>query len=205
MEGLEKIFEAAELLFRKYGIRSVSMSDISTALGMSKKTLYQYIDNKNDLIEKIMFNYISVEKENTLSISEKSVNALDEMMKISFNVQKNLENLNPVLLFDLKKYHFDIWKHFNEYHYDFIQKLIVRNLEKGKEEGIYRTDINAEIISRIHVSSIEIFADDHLLPPENFPRTEIHKEFVSYHLHGILSEKGRTLFYEYQYQQSKYI
>ncbi len=200
MEEFTKILEATELLFRKYGIRSVSMSDIAAALGMSKKTLYQFIDNKNELIEKIMLSYISSEKENTHSITQNAKNALDEMMKISFHVQKNLENLNPVLLFDLKKYHFDIWKHFNEYHFDYIQKLIARNLEKGKEEGIYRNDINAEIISRIHVSTIEIFADDSLLPPDKFPRIAIHKEFVMYHLHGILSDKGRTLFYEYQNQ-----
>ena len=197
MEELEKILEAAELLFRKYGIRSVTMSDIASQLGMSKKTLYQYIENKNDLVEKMVGNYIESEKEMCRQAAQSSEDALQEMFSISIQVQRNIENMNPSLLFDLKKYHFSIWQQFEAYRNVFIFSLIHNNLNRGISEGIYRNDMNPEIISRIHIGSMHIFSDDVILPPDQFPRPTVHKQFVLYHLYGIVSEKGRQLMSDY--------
>jgi len=197
LDELQKILEAAELLFRRYGVRSVTMSDIATQLGMSKKTLYQHIENKNDLVEKIMLLYINSERKMCLDIRETASNALDEMLKISLQVQRNIENMNPSLLFDLRKYHFSIWQHFENYRKDFILNLMLENLGKGKKEGIYRAELNADIIARVHIGTIEIFADDELLPPDAFPRPLVHREFVLYHLHGIVSDLGRGLLDKY--------
>ena len=197
MEELEKILEAAELLFRKYGIRSVTMSDIASQLGMSKKTLYQYIENKNDLVEKMVANYIESEKEMCRQAAQSAEDALQEMFSISIQVQRNIENMNPSLLFDLKKYHFSIWQQFEAYRKDFVLSLMKNNLIRGKSEGIYREDMDPEIISRIHIGSMHIFSDDVILPPDQFPRPTVHKEFVFYHMHGIVSEKGRALMNNY--------
>ncbi len=197
MEELGKILEAAELLFRKYGIRSVTMSDIASQLGMSKKTVYQYIENKNDLVEKMVGNYIDSEKKMCTQAAQSSEDALQEMFSISIQVQRNIENMNPSLLFDLKKYHFSIWQQFEAYRKDFVLSLMKNNLIRGKSEGIYREDMDPEIISRIHIGSMHIFSDDVILPPDQFPRPTVHKEFVFYHLHGIVSEKGRDLMNNY--------
>jgi AcrR family transcriptional regulator len=56
MEQLEqvdikkKILKAAENLFMKYGVRSISMDDISRHLAVSKKTLYQHFADKEDIV-----------------------------------------------------------------------------------------------------------------------------------------------------------
>jgi hypothetical protein len=129
--------------------------------------------------------------------AETSEDALQEMFSISIQVQRNIENMNPSLLFDLRKYHFPIWKQFEAYRKDFVLSLMKNNLNRGKEEGIYRNDMDAEIISRIHIGTMDIFSDDELLPPELYARPIVHKEFVLYHLHGIVSDKGRELMKDY--------
>ncbi len=197
MEELEKILEAAELLFRKYGIRSVTMSDIASQLGMSKKTLYQYIENKNELVEKILKKYIENEKLMCNQAADTADDALQEMFSISIQVQRNIENMNPSLLFDLRKYHFEVWQLFEQHRKDFILSIMKNNLKRGIEEAIYRKDMDIEIISRIHIGTINIFSDDELLPPDQFPRPTVHKQFVLYHLYGIVSEKGRQLMSDY--------
>jgi TetR/AcrR family transcriptional regulator, cholesterol catabolism regulator len=197
LEELEKILEAAELLFRKYGIRSVTMSDIASQLGMSKKTLYQYIENKNELVEKILKKYIENEKLMCNQAADTSDDALQEMFSISIQVQRNIENMNPSLLFDLRKYHFEVWQLFEQHRKDFILSIMKNNLKRGIEEAIYRKDMDIEIISRIHIGTINIFSDDELLPPDQFPRPTVHKQFVLYHLYGIVSEKGRQLMSDY--------
>ncbi len=197
MKELEKTLEAAELLFRKYGIRSVTMSDIASQLGMSKKTLYQYIENKNELVEKILKKYIENEKLMCNQAAETADDALQEMFSISIQVQRNIENMNPSLLFDLRKYHFEVWQLFEQHRKDFILSIMKNNLKRGIEEAIYRADMDIEIISRIHIGTINIFSDDELLPPDQFPRPTVHKQFVLYHLYGIVSEKGRQLMSDY--------
>ncbi len=197
MEDLKKILETAELLFRKYGIRSVTMSDIAGQLGISKKTLYQHIINKNDIIEKIVNQYLNSEKQMCEIISATAKDALDEMISISLQVQRNIEDMNPSLLFDLRKYHHSVWLQFEAYRKMFILNLMKTNLERGKKEGLYRHDLNTEVISRIHIGTIHIFTDEELLPPDLFPRPKLHKEFVMYHLNGIISEKGKKVLDEY--------
>jgi AcrR family transcriptional regulator len=197
LEELAKILDAAELLFRKYGIRSVTMSDIAAHLGMSKKTLYQYIENKNELVEKILKKYIENEKLMCNQAADTAEDALQEMFSISIQVQRNIENMNPSLLFDLRKYHFEVWQLFEQHRKEFILSIMKNNLKRGIEEDIYRKDMDTEIISRIHIGTINIFSDDELLPPDQFPRPLLHKEFVLYHLYGIVSEKGRELMSDY--------
>ena len=197
MEELAKILDAAELLFRKYGIRSVTMSDIAAQLGMSKKTLYQYIENKNELVEKILKKYIENEKLMCNQAADTAEDALQEMFSISIQVQRNIENMNPSLLFDLRKYHFEVWQLFEQHRKEFILSIMKNNLKRGIEEDIYRKDMDTEIISRIHIGTINIFSDDELLPPDQFPRPLLHKEFVLYHLYGIVSKKGRELMSDY--------
>jgi AcrR family transcriptional regulator len=197
LEELAKILDAAELLFRKYGIRSVTMSDIAAHLGMSKKTLYLYIENKNELVEKILKKYIENEKLMCNQAADTAEDALQEMFSISIQVQRNIENMNPSLLFDLRKYHFEVWQLFEQHRKEFILSIMKNNLKRGIEEDIYRKDMDTEIISRIHIGTINIFSDDELLPPDQFPRPLLHKEFVLYHLYGIVSEKGRELMSDY--------
>ena len=49
METKERIIQEARNLFLRLGIRSVSMDDIATQLGISKKTVYQHFQDKDEL------------------------------------------------------------------------------------------------------------------------------------------------------------
>jgi AcrR family transcriptional regulator len=197
LEDLQKILDTAEGMFRKYGIRSVTMSDLARQLGMSKKTLYVHLENKRDLISKIMASHIDREQQMILKCKAESENALDEMMRISLQVQETIKSINPSILFDLRKYHYPIWEQFEVFRKDFIYNIMRENMERGKEEGIYRADLNSDVISRIYISTVELFADDELFPADSFPRSDLHLQMVMYHLHGIISENGQALLSEF--------
>ncbi len=193
MEELQKILETAAAMFKKYGIRSVTMSDLSRQLGMSKKTLYIHIQNKHDLISKIMAAYIEEEKQMILQCKAEATNALDEMLRISIQVQDTIKNINPSLLFDLHKYHYPIWERFDQFQKQFIFATMRDNMIRGIEEGIYREDLNPDVVCRIYISTVELFMDDEAFPPDRFPRSDLHQQMVMYHLHGIVSDAGQKL------------
>ena len=101
----ESILEASYGLFHKYGIRSVSMDDIARELTISKKTIYQYFKDKDDLVSTVTKKQMDMERREIEEIEKSSVDAIDELAKMSVCVRKNLKEINPSLLFDLQKYH----------------------------------------------------------------------------------------------------
>lgn len=193
VDELAKILEAAYSLFKRYGIRSVTMSDIAKTLGISKKTLYVHIENKRDLIDKIMTAAIQEERANCLNIQEVSSNALEELLKMSLYVQKDIININPSLIFDLQKYHYPVWERMNHFHMEEMVNMIEDNLARGVKEGVYRSDVELGLISRLFVGLGNLITNLELFPPDQFSTQTIYKKLIKYHIHGIVSEQGRQL------------
>jgi hypothetical protein len=81
----------------------------------------------------------------------------------------------------------------DDFHQEFILATTENNLRKGVEEGIYRADLNIQIMAKIYVSFIPIVCDDQVFPMKVYPTSQIHKEFIKYHIYGIVSEKGSTI------------
>ena len=193
MNEITKILDVSESLFRKYGIRSVTMTDIAKDLGMSKKTLYVHIENKHDLVSKVMQRYIVKDKEMCVLIQSKAKNALDELLKFSLYTQQQVDDINPSILFDLKKYHRPVWKMLDDFNRKEILMIVENNLNEGVKEGLYRENLDVSLVSRLHISLMPILSNEDLFPANDFPTHQLHREFMRYHIHGIVSEKGRKL------------
>lgn len=194
-----KILNAAGELFLKYGIRNVSMADIAKHLGMSKKTLYTHITNKDDLIYKFTLLYLQAEQEISKEIISTAKNALDELIQLTLQAQRTMQAINPCLIFELGKYHRQAWLIVEQFRQDFIYNNVRRNLEQGIAEGLYRADLNAAIISKLYVFSLPIFYSTTQLGLPEYSLIALHIEFVKYHIHGILSQKGLRLFDNYDF------
>ena len=150
METKQKILDQTFDLIMKYGIRSVSMDDISRGIGISKKTIYQYFDNKKSLIKEVIENYIKKDETDITSIINKAEDAIDEMLQVAKHVLVFLRSMSPSMMFDTQKYYPQIWKIVESRHFNFIQNTVVVNIKRGQEEGFYCNDIDADIISKMY-------------------------------------------------------
>ncbi|MFT5647205.1 MAG: AcrR family transcriptional regulator [Aureispira sp.] len=193
MDEITKILDASESLFRKYGIRSVTMTDIAKELGMSKKTLYVHIVNKQDLVSKVMKRYIIQDKKMCLLIEKEAKNALDALLKFSLYTQQQVNDMNPSILFDLQKYHRPVWEMLDDFNCKEVLTMVENNLNKGVKEGLYRDNLDVSLVSRLHISLMPILSNEELFPANDFPTHQLHREFMRYHIHGIVSDKGRKL------------
>jgi TetR/AcrR family transcriptional regulator, cholesterol catabolism regulator len=194
---LDKILEAAERIFKKYGVRSVSMDDIARELGISKKTLYVYVENKEDLIKKSLTLHIVREQAQIEIFLNTAPNSLDAFVKIGMHVQQEIQNLNPVLMYDLQKYHRDIWLLMEGFQKEIVYTFILSNIKKGIAEGLYRSNLNAEILAKCYLSAMPLFGDTDLF--RLYAPAEIHKQFITYHIHGLVTDKGRALLETYPF------
>jgi AcrR family transcriptional regulator len=183
---LDKSFE----MIVKLGIRSVTMDDISSQLGISKKTLYQFVSNKAALIEKVFAQQIEREKS---FLEESSLDASDPIeelfMLVKFRIDA-LTRMSPVTIFDLKKYYRTTWKQLKELHRKHMLEVILKNLEKGKSVGLYRSDFNEQVIGRLYLGQTFALVDESIFPKHKIDLKEAIIEFIHYHLRGICTEAG---------------
>jgi len=186
----QQLIEGAMSIFMRYGIKSVNMDDIARQLGVSKKTLYQYFEDKEDLLGKVVQRHCSMEEESIAAIASKKLSAIEEMFEIMHWVISIISKIHPSVKFDLEKYHPELGNTMRLARAQVVHGCILNNLKKGKKEGAYRKDLDAEIITRIYLARIDAFLDPAIFPFEQFKPVDVYKELFQYHIHGIASTKG---------------
>lgn len=194
MEMRQSLIDVAFKLFLKYGVKSVSMDDIAGKLGISKKTIYCTISNKDALIDIVVDKYICEDRIKVENIVAQSENAIDEIVHITMHGINFMQDMAPSLVMDLQKYHQGTWEKIAKDHFQYIQEIIEQNLHRGQLEGYYRSDINKKIISRLHTSlSMNLFTSDDLMF-EELDKVTLYKEIVKYHIFSIVNNKGKQYF-----------
>ncbi len=194
--------EGASELFNRYGVRSVSMDDIARHLSMSKKTLYQYFKDKDDLVTTCMKAYMNQEKAEFEEIEKHSVDAIQEMAMVSTCMRKNMRDTNPSLLFDLQKYHPNAWKVWTEFKNEFVRNSLVKNLQRGMEQGLFREEIDPEALAVLRVEQVVMALDERIFPADKFDFRHVQMVFFDHFIHGLVTEEGRKLFHQYLEQEN---
>lgn len=198
-----RIREKAKELFLKYGIRSVSMDDIANQLGMSKKTIYQYFTDKNELVDAVVEEDICEMQRDCTQSSEKAHDAIEEIFLTVDMVVEQLSNLNPMVLYDMEKFHVRAYQRFMEHKNKFLLQIIQHNLEWGKKDGLYREDIDVDVISRFRLESMMIPFNIDLYPPSRYKLTDVTKTIIEHFVFGLASQKGYKLILKYQQLRNK--
>lgn len=190
MTQTENLLTTARDFFMQYGIKSVSMDDLSSKLGISKKTLYQVVDNKEDLVMKVIENHIEIQNKEMEEIVSKNSDAIEEMLIFARYIINLLKNLKPGVTYDLKKYYPTAWRKIEQLNMQTIDKIILTNIKKGIKEGVYRKNVNPEIISKLYLAQALQISDEQLFPLKKFKMDSLIREFIAYHFYGIASLEG---------------
>lgn len=187
---LKDILENVRELFYKYGVRSVSVDDICRGIGISKKKLYQYVSSKNELVEKLL----ELERQNFEVIFSQhnfeGINAIDILLTVSMEIGENFRDISPSMTFDLKKYYPDIYHKHIEERIEFISQKIQINIGKGINQGMYRTDLSVELISRLYIRRLMDLHNPEFFPTEKFSFRTIFEVMIDNFIRGIATEKG---------------
>jgi AcrR family transcriptional regulator len=201
MEAQERIRKKADELFRRYGIKSVTMDEIASQLGISKKTIYQFYADKDQLVEAVAVDEISYSQECCLKDMAISTNAIEEIFRVMEFVEIMFRNMNPSMIHDLEKYHPEGYKKFLEHKNKFLFDMIKRNLERGIREELYRSEINVEIMTRYRLESMMIAFNTELFSPSKFNLAVLHHEIIEHFLYGLATLKGYKLILKYKQQR----
>lgn len=192
-EKKSNILEKASELFMRLGFKSLTMDDIARELSISKKTLYQHFEDKNELVKQAVILHLSKNQKNVESYCCNATNAIVQVMSLMECVNIQMKDTHPSVIFDLQKYHPDAFEFFKKHKFTFILDIIKNNIERGKQEGLYKTNLNTEIIARIYVARIDMLFNPEVFPREKFQFTDIYMEMMKYHLYALSTAKGNKI------------
>lgn len=204
-EELKSILEKVNDLYQKYGIKSVTMDDVARELGISKKTLYQHVKDKQDLVEQAL-QLDGLKKAGILKqiMHDSSLNAIEQVIEIYDYIHNAIINkYSATIEYDLKKYYPDFFTRMVQMKREHMFENMMANMEKGKKEGLYRSDLNEKVLATLHVMRVEsILSNDYYLSSEIRP-IDFFKELFDYHLRGIATEKGIKEFEKLKHKLNK--
>lgn len=203
MDHKERILVKAEELFMQYGIRSVSMDDIANHLGMSKKTLYQYFSDKDELVDEVVDGHIKEIQGDCLDCRRSAQDAIHEIFITMEQIVEEFSNMNPLLLHDLEKFHYKAYRRFRDHKDKFLVQIIRENIEWGIRDELYRPDINIDVICKYRLESMMIPFNVAVFPPGKYNLATTSEIIIEHFTYGLATIKGHKLIQKYNEQLQK--
>ncbi len=189
----KKIVEKANDMFLNLGFKSVTMDDLASEMGMSKKTIYTYFQNKTKLVEATTHHLFCKISDGINAILQENLDPIEELYTIKAFVMQHLKNEKTAPLHQLQKYYPKIHAGLKEKQFEVFQECVVDNLARGIEKGVFRKNIDIAFISRIYFIGTTGIKDKNMFPDDRFPVSKLMDDYLEYHILGITTEKGRTI------------
>jgi len=200
-----RIKAKAHDLFMQYGLRSVSMDDIANNLGISKKTIYQYYVDKDQLVDEVI-GEIMRHNQACCDLDRASAeNAVHEVFLAIDFMMEIFQSMNPSLLFDMQKYHPNAFRKFANHKNEYIYSMIKTNIERGIAEELYRPEIKTDVLARYRVESVTLPFNPEFHTKVKSGLADIEEEITMHFLFGLVSMKGYKLTLKYQQERLKKI
>ncbi|MDA3893277.1 MAG: TetR/AcrR family transcriptional regulator [Salinivirgaceae bacterium] len=199
------IIEKSAQLFRSSGIRTNTMDDIACAVGISKKTLYQHVADKNELITEVIASEFVVIKSSIDHILLSSANSIEALLRFNAFIVRFLNTINPVAITDLHKLYQAIHNEWKDKFQKLFSDAIKNSIVNGKKSGIFRDDINEELITQLHTEKIDQFHETDGYKNSYAERVEVIKEMATYYIRGLVTKQGETILNKHLTDFNKYL
>lgn len=193
MSQKERILNDVLDLFLKAGIKSVTMDDIAKHLGMSKKTIYQFFKDKNELVSELVKKKVQEDEDEMCGIIKQSGNVIEAMLNMMKCSEELLSKINPIIIHDLQKYHSEAWKEFQNFKAGVLVRILEDLLTKGITEGYIRPDIDVRILARMRMNQVEMGFNQELFPVAEFSPWKVQTQFLEHFNYGICTLEGYKL------------
>ncbi len=198
MEAQEKILKVSLELFFKYGIKRVTMDDIAKELGMSKKTIYQFYKEKDDLVNQLC--QIELHKQNAefAQLQDLATDPVHEIILISDKMRNMLQPINPMFFLDLQKFYPTAYAQFQTFKDFCSSTLILKNIKVGVESGLYRKDINIEFTAQYRMAQIDMMMFGNYFSYDKISFAKSHELILDMFVYSICTIKGHKLINNYK-------
>lgn len=203
MEARERILAKSHELFNRFGFRRVTMDEIALKTGMSKKTIYQTFSNKDEIVSAVVEEHLKKSFITCEANSQQSENAVHEIFLNIDMVVELMSEMNPALLEDLEKFFPAVFTRLYQHKNEYIYQKVKENLERGIKEGLYRENLNIDVLSKFRVETLFIPFNQAIYPYGKYNLAEVEIQTLELYLYGITNNEGQKLIKQYKQQRDK--
>ena len=192
--AMKNILTPCTEMFLTFGFKSVTMDDIARKLGVSKKTLYTYYSNKEELVRACVFDFFNYVTEEINRICQQSKNPIIELHDIKMFMMRHIKNEKISPQYQLKKYYPEIFHELSDKQLDFMIGCVSKSLNEGVAMGLFRNNLNVPFIARLYFNGMMGIKDQRLFPNELFQHSQLMSDYLEYHLRAICTESGIAIY-----------
>lgn len=175
-----RIMTIATGLFAANGVRATNIDQISNSCQIKKREFYIHFESKEALICSIITEWIGKSGKHLRMIPSLSFNAVMELQSYFCFVEDTLAVISPVFMAELQTYYTEQWLRLSYFRDTEIFPFIIQNIERGLSEGVYKSDTDKLLLTRLYYYQVQaVYHDKYLLK-------EMHRIFIS----GIVNMKG---------------
>jgi len=174
------------------------MDNIASHLGMSKKTIYQFFKDKNELVIALTKKKMNEDEEQMKAIISGSGNVIEGLINMMKCSEEIFSRINPIIIHDMQKYHPEAWKQFQNFKSGVIVQTLEELLSKGIKQGYIRPDIDPKILARMRVSQVELGFNTSVFPVSEFNTWKVQQQLLEHFNYGICTLKGYKLLNQYK-------
>ncbi|MGC4100517.1 TetR/AcrR family transcriptional regulator [Ferruginibacter sp.] len=199
----DRIKQKAHDLFMQYGVRSVTMDEIAVQMGVSKKTIYQYYADKDELVDAVMVDVIKHNQDCCMKDRDSAKDAVHEVFLAIDMMQEMFQNMNPIILFELEKYYPKSFEKFKQHKYSFLYKVMRENIDRGIAEEIYRNDLDIDVLIKLRLETMMMPFNQLIFPKNKYNMLKVEIELTLNFIFGMATVKGHKLITKYQQDRTK--
>ncbi|HYX07957.1 MAG TPA: TetR/AcrR family transcriptional regulator [Bacteroidales bacterium] len=203
METEVKILSQTLEIFKARGIKKVTMDEISSELGMSKRTIYELFRDRENLVYKTLEYGMLQEQKDLMAIISEASNVIEALYLIGKDGQMKRGRINVLFFEDIRKYYMAFFDNSPRGKDIRNFEITFALLERGIREGIFLDDLNLEVVNSFIQEMMNLVHNLEIIP--DFMERErliIHNIFLPY-FRGISTQKGRELLEAYFTQQNQ--
>lgn len=189
----ERIIVKATQAFTTHGIKSITMDDIATSLGISKRTLYEVFADKEALLKECLLKVQHDRDQYLKEVLDKSNNVLEVILSLFKRNIEALHHTNKRFFVDIKKYPkvYEIMKNKQ----DTDSKNAMSFFKLGIDQGIFRSDINFPIVNMLVREQFNVLLNTEIC--DEFSFVDVYESIMFTYIRGISTEKGAAVLDEF--------
>lgn len=193
----ELIINKARDLFFSYGLKSVSMDDLARRSGTSKKTIYQLVADKSELVDKVVDNLVRGHAETLGQCRAEARNAVEEVVFRGRVPFVTLASVSRNFFYELERFFPAAWARLVAHRQQVMVPAIIENLERGVKEGYYREDLKRELVAGIRLQQIITALNPQEFTGHPTSTQKLMNDLTEFYLHAITNNKGKQLLNKY--------
>ncbi len=191
LEDKQRIVEVSSKRFMENGISKVTLDEIASELGMSKKTMYKFFPSKEDLLKTIVHTMMSglrVRVEAIVNSNKPFVEKAPELLTL---IGHQISIMSKQFLFDLQRFTPELWKEIDEFRRQRILTNVRTIFVQAQEEGIFRKDLDIELFILVFTSSVQGIVNPQTLSQQSFSAAEALRGIFRIIFDGAMTEEAR--------------